>query len=202
LLSSQATEQSERPAIDQAQGQRPRARWWATAAGLALLGAIVWGTIVLFSWGGTIEDLPRTAVPGELALDVEEGQDQVIYVERETWTATTPLDVDVELEVLDPDGEPVAVESYDAPVNYRWIELVGQAHATFDATTSGTHTVTVAGQVDDDTRISVGPSLSAWPFWQLAGPAVLLIVALIAGTVAVVVWPRDRTATQPQPTRR
>jgi hypothetical protein len=199
MLSTQTT-QTERPAIDRTRGQR-RARWWGAAAGLALLGAIVWGTIVLFSWGGMIEDLPRTAVPGEVAVDVEEGPVPVIYVERETWTATTPLDVDVELEVLDPNGELVPVESYDAPVNYRWIELVGQAYATFDATTSGTHTVTVEGQVDDDTRVSVGPSLSAWPFWQLAGPAALLIMALIAGTVAVTVWQRDRTATQPQPPR-
>jgi hypothetical protein len=98
------TTQTERPAIDRARGQR-RARWWGAAAGLALLGAIVWGMIVLFSWGGMIEDLPRTAVPGEVAVDVEEGPVPVIYVERETWTATTPLDVDVELEVLDPDGE-------------------------------------------------------------------------------------------------
>ncbi len=191
MSSSQTTQHTSRTASPRQ--EKRRARLWAVGAGIALLVAIAWGAVVVAGWGAMIEDLPRTEVPGEVAVEMAQGEGQVVYVERETWVAVTPLDIDVELEVSGPDGDPVPVEPYDTLVDYRWFGVVGQAYATFDATTSGTHIVAVEGQVDADTRITVGPSLSTWPFWQLAGPAVLLVLALALGIAALAVWQRGRT---------
>lgn len=172
--------------------RRPRsARVLGVLGVVCVLAALGWGAAVVMSWAERLEELPRTEVPGELSVTLEEDEGRVVYFERRTFT-TPPAPGALEVEVTGPDGQPVAVEAYEGVVTYRAFRLGGRAHATFEAAQTGTHTVRVDGEVPDDASVTVGPGLSTWPFWELAGPALLLMLGLVLGIVAIVRAVRHR----------
>jgi hypothetical protein len=179
-------------------GRSPRSRIWlaATVAAVGVLVAIVWGGIVTAGALDTIDDLPRSEVPGDLTLDIDQPGVQTVYYERRTFTATTPLDRDIDLEVSGPDAEPVTVEPSDTPVTYRAWRLVGQTHATFEADVAGQYTVTVDGDAPDDASIAVAADPPTSMMWDLIGPAVLLLVAFGIAT-AIALGGRTRSGPSP-----
>jgi hypothetical protein len=169
-------------------GRSRRSRYWlaATVAAVGVLVAIVWGGVVTAGALDTIDDLPRSEIPGNLTLDIDQPDVQTVSYERRTFTATTPLDRDIDLEVSGPDAEPVTVEPYDTPVTYRAWRLVGQAHATFEADVAGQYTVTVDGDAPDDASIAVAADPPTRLVSGFIGPAVLLLVAFgVAAAIAL-----------------
>lgn len=169
--------------------------WVAGAiAALGLLAAVAWGAVA--GAMDTIGDLPRTDVPGQLAVAVEEPGTQTVYYERRSWTVTTPLDRDIDLEVSGPEAEQVTIEPYDTPVTYRLLQRVGQAHATFVADPAGEYTITVGGDVPDDASIAVAADPPTRLMSGLIGPAVLLLAAFGAAA-AIASSGRGRSRSAP-----
>jgi hypothetical protein len=150
-------------------------------AAVALVVALVWAVVAFAQLGSQIRELPRTPVPGELTLEIEEPTGLVVYDERRSWT--TPIGGPYpDIEVEGPDGE-VEVAPYRAVMNYRWWRMVGQARATFDAGEPGTYTVRAEGDPPADARVTVGPSFVTPMIAALIGPAVVLATGLLVAAV-------------------
>ncbi len=144
--------------------------------------AVVWAVAEFAQLGGQIRDLPRTGVPGELTLQVDEPTSLVVYDERRSWT--TPIGGPYpDIEVEGPDGE-VDVAPYRAVMNYRWWRTVGQARATFEAEEPGIYTLTAQGDPPGDTRVTAGPSFVTSVVTTLLGPGVVLALGLLAAAVS------------------
>ena len=151
-------------------------------AAAALVVAVVWAVAEFVQLGSQIQDLPRTGVPGELTLQIDEPTSLVVYDERRSWT--TPIGGPYpDIEVEGPDGE-VDVAPYRAVMNYRWWRTVGQARATFEAEEPGVYTLTARGDPPGDTRVSVGPSFVTPVVTTLLGPGVVLALGLLAAAVS------------------
>lgn len=85
-----------------------------------------------------------------------------------------------------PDGDEVPVNSRSGFANYRLLRLVGQAHADFAAEQAGTYTVAVDEAAPHaDASIAVGGSVTGTLLRMLIGPAVVLLVGLIAAAAVV-----------------
>lgn len=164
-------------------------RGYLVAVAVAIVGtvaAIAWAAAVVVPVMSEVEEFPRTDVPGETTVTIEEPGGRIVYFERRSWLVTTPLDPDVDVEVAGPGGSAVPVSPYEGTVTYRLFRHVGEAHATFDAPEPGEYTVTVDGEAADDATVAVGPGLVGTLVGGLAGPVSLWIVSLAVAVVVAV----------------
>lgn len=165
-------------------GAGKRRRTAALIAVFALVVALAWGAVMVVGLSSDVQDFPRTDIPGDLTVDIEETGTQVVYYERRAWFATVPVDVDLEVTVTGPDGQPVPVTELDGTANYRLLRLVGQSEASFVADAAGTYTVTVEDDPPhEDASVAVGESVTRTVLRDLAGPAIVLVAGLVVAAI-------------------
>lgn len=163
----------------------------ALVAAAAVVVAIVWAAVVIIPLTDEVGAFPRTDVPGETTVTIDEADGQVVYYERQTWFAATPMNPQLEVEVTDADNQAVSTSAYEPPLQYRMPGLVGEAAATFDPPRAGAYTVAVdttdaADPLPDDARVAVGPSVAGRVAGGLIAPIVLLIGGLIVAAVIAI----------------
>lgn len=196
--------------------RRPSPGWitavlWLSVAGL--VGAIVWGFFGYQALQDRLAALPRTEVPGEVAVQVPKPGTLVIYYEdpsaagafvvRSSGTNTlTPSPV--ELAVTGPSGETVATTPYRRDLRFDHDGRVVTAVATIDASTSGTYTIEAGGTVPPTARVSVGDVVDGGLIANAAGAIVLFVGSLLALLAMVVLGAirRGRAVSQPEPTAK
>ncbi len=183
-----------------ASARRPSARWFWFAGGLAILGvigAVAWGFLTYSSLENRLEALPRTAVPGQVAVQVDQPQGMTIFYEDPQASGTfivqasrgesrTLADAPVTVTVTGPSGSvPTAV--YENDLRFHVSGRVATALATFDAPVAGTYTVRVAGDVPAGSRVSVGDVVDAGLIASFVGAVVLFVATLAAAAITVLV---------------
>lgn len=169
--------------VDMAGGRGTNLKNLATWLGiLGIIGSLLWGAWVLWHLSGDFDAMPRTEIPGEVTVNLDEPGERVVYYERNTLVAT-PVEPGIEVSVTGPDGSPVVSEP-TTRVQYRTMQTVRQPHVSFPVTEPGSYTVTASGNpADDGATLSVGPRVGLSSVASLSGPVVALLAA-----VALAAW--------------
>ena len=182
---------------------RGRSAWawvilWLSVTGL--IGAMAWS---FFSYGGLqdrLAELPRTAVPGEVDIEISEPDTLTVYYEDPTANntfvvqssgANTLTSAPVELTVTGPSGDLVETAPYERDLRFDYDGRVLIAIATIEATDAGTYTVAAEGDVADSARVSVGHIVVFGLVANVIG-VVGLFLASVFGVAVAVIWIRVR----------
>lgn len=168
-----------------AAARRPSVGWY-WAAGLLLVAglsaAAVWIVGAVIGLTDHVDQFPRTSVPGELSVVIDDPDTYYVYYEGAGDTTLDRLGVTVS----DPAGEPVMVRPVDSGVLYDTADrAVGHAIGKFQATTTGTYAVTATGESDGE-MIAVGDGLTDDVVPPIVG-AGLLVVLATGGAIAIAV---------------
>ncbi|MGA7271757.1 MAG: hypothetical protein WB239_11855, partial [Acidimicrobiia bacterium] len=178
--------------------RRPSTGWikavlWLSVAGL--VGAIVWGFFSYQSLQDRLAAMPRTAVPGQVAIQVQDPGTLTIFYEDPTAGGTfvvqsnatsTLTPSPVQLAVTGPSGESVPTSPYQRDLRFDYDGRIVTALATIDPSASGTYTIDVSGTVPSTARISVGDVVDFGLIASAAGAIVLFLGSLLALLVTVV----------------
>lgn len=176
---------------------------WVSVAGL--MGSIVWGLFGYSGLVGRLDALARTAVPGQVSVEVAEPETLTVFYEDPTeggafvvqTNQSNTLSVSpVDLRVIGPSGEPIATPPYARDLRFHHEDRIVTALATIDIEDPGTYTVEVSGDVPSASRVSVGDVIDRGLVAGAAGMIALLLVSLIGVVVGVVLTSlrRDRMA--------
>lgn len=174
--------------------RRPSVGWyWASGlllvAGLAT--AAVWVVGAVIGLSDHVDQFPRTNVPGQLSVVINDPDTYYVYYEGVGDTTLDRLGVTV----TDPAGEPVMVRAVDSGVLYDTADrAVGHAVGEFQASTIGTYAVTAAGESGGE-MIAVGDGLTDDVVPPMLG-AGLLVVLTTGGAIAIAVVTRVRRSRQ------
>lgn len=178
--------------------RRPSTGWisavlWLSVAGL--IGAIVWGFFGYRGLQDRLADLPRSAVPGQISIQVQEPDTLTVFYEDraaggafvvQSSGTNTLTPSPVQLSVTGPSGESVPTSPYRRDLRFDYDGRIVTALATIDPSASGIYTIDVSGTVPSTARISVGDVVDFGLIANLAGAIVLFLGSLLALLVAVV----------------
>jgi len=179
-VSSQTRSYAGKPAL-----RRPSIGWY-WAAGLLLVGGLVaaggWLFGAVTGLNDHVDRFPRTSLPGETSVQIDQSDTYNVYYEGVGDITLDRLDVTL----TDPSGEPVAVRPVDGEVLYDFAErAVGHAVGQFQASTTGTYSLTATG--DAGGTIAIGDRLTDDVLPPLIGAGLLfLLTSGGAITVAIV----------------
>lgn len=155
-------------------------RYWPGLL-IAVIGMVAGVAIGINSYQDSqqqIDTFARMSIPGEVTVQIDQPDQQVIYYEGVDNLGFE----DLEITVSDPTGVPVTIKPFDGELIYETTNLTqGHAMATFDTDRAGTYEIQVSGV--NSGQLTVGESFS-----RLALPGVLagLVIAglsVIAGLV-------------------
>lgn len=179
--------------------RRSRTGWitaviWLSVVGL--IGAIVWGFFGYQGLQHRLAAMPRTAVPGQVAVQVPEPGTLTIYYEdpsaggafvvQSSGTNTlSPSPIDIT--VTGPSGQTVPTTPYQRDLRFDFDGRIATAVATIDASVSGTYTIAVSGTVPATARVSVGDVIDVGLIAGAAGAIILFVASLLALLAMVVV---------------
>lgn len=192
--------------------RRPSTTWFWIAGALALagmVGGIALGLHTYRLYEGRLDALARSAVPGEVTLEVAEPQVLTIHYEEPRisggfavrWNDVVgdgPVESPVGLEVTGPSGSPIPTVAYGSDLSFDVGGRVATALATFDATEPGTYTVEATGDVPEDARVSVGHVVDGGMVARVVGAVLVFVGTLLVAALMVVVVAYRRSRT-PQP---
>ena len=189
---------------------RTSAQWLSVARWLAVAGVIGAAVLGLFSYQ-TLQDrldaFSRTAVPGQVTVEVPEPGGLTIFYEDATGGggfvvqaggSRTLASAPVDLAVKGPSGEPVATVPYERDLRLNHDGRVVTAFATIDTSTAGTYTVQASGDVPPTALVSVGQVVD-FALIAEAGGAIALSVGsflLLLVTVTVAAMKRRRPTSE------
>ena len=163
----------------------PSVGWyWASGLllGAGLAAAAVWVVGAVIGLSDHVDQFPRTSVPGELSVVIDDPDTYYVYYEGVGDTTLDRLGVTV----TDPAGEQVTVRPVDSGVLYDTADrAVGHAVGKFQASTTGTYAVTAAGESGGE-MIAVGDGLTDDVIPPIVG-AGLLVVLTTGGAIAIAV---------------
>lgn len=178
--------------------RHPSPRWaWPTAALalVVLVGAVVWGLVTYDGLQDRLDALHRTAVPGQLTLEVEGPAGLTIFYEDPDAAAdfvvrsnqASTIDVSpVDVSVTGPSG-PVTLARYERDLRFDVDGRVATALATFDAPEAGRYTLDVAGDAPAGAMVAVGDVVDASLMANAAGAVVLFVASLLTASLAVAI---------------
>lgn len=170
---------------------------WLALAGIVV--AVAWGILGYHMLQSRLDDLTRTGIPGQVAVNVTDPGGLTIFYEDPTAaggflvqagrsTALTGAPVDVS--VTDPTGQTVTTASYQHDLRFTHDGRTVIALATFEAPSAGSYTLNVQGSVPDGAMLSVGRIVDLGLLANAAGAVVVFIASLGALVVAWVVGAR------------
>jgi hypothetical protein len=163
---------------------------------VGLIGTVAWGFLDYRGLVDRLDALPRTTVPGEVAVTAGAADTMTIFYEDPsvgggfvvqsagTNTLTSPP---VEVSVTGPDGQAIGTAPYERDLRFDHDGRVVTAMETFQAPTAGTYTIEVTGQVPQAARVSAGVVIDSGLLIGVAGAVVLFLgtIAALAATVIV-----------------
>jgi hypothetical protein len=169
--------------------------WVAGVVFLAgAIGAIVWLAVSVVGALTLPDDFDRVPVPGEMTVELDEGEHTLWEEERGTTGTARPTP---RVEVLAPDGTPVRQRGPSATQTYTVGEHRGTAFAEFVAETDGSYTVRAFGE-PDGRQVAVGTLFDLGAVWGILGAIVVGVVSfLVALIVFVVTLVRRSRAARP-----
>jgi hypothetical protein len=189
--------------------RRPSTTWFWVAAAIALVGvvaAVAWGWQTYGLLEGRLDALPRAGVPGDVEVDVAEPQGLTVFYEDPTdaggflvqWRRLARPDSPVDVRVVGPSGDEVAVRAYVGELRLDVGDRVAVAIATFEAPVAGSYTVAVDGDAPAGARVSVGQVVDGGLVARAAGVLAVFVGSLVVagGVVIVVAVKRARTRDQ------
>lgn len=171
----------------------PAARWLAL---VGMIAAIGWGYLSYQMLQDRLAALSRTAVPGEVTIEVTEPHELTVYYEDptasggflvRTGASTTVGSSPVELAVTGPSGASVTTTPYQRDMRFNYDGRAVIALATFDASTAGTYTIRASGDVPSAAVVSVGHVVDVGLLANAAGAIALFVVPPLAVLVAMLV---------------
>lgn len=163
---------------------RPKARWFWVGGGIMLLGviaAILFGVLGFVGIANKVDDFARVS-PGTDTVRIDSTGEYVIYAENGSRFAS--------VEILSPDGEPVATSRYLTGLEYDFNGQSGQAVSTFDADDTGRYTFTT------DTDIAVGGSIAGDLVRTILIPFLVAGIGLLLGLVVIIVTAVKRSGSK------
>lgn len=150
----------------------------------ALVAGAIWSVLGLLSAWNAPDDFARTDLPGTVQVSVSDTGTQYLYYERTDGTAVPSLD-ELGVTVTGPDSESVTVRTTDFTMEYDADPGdLGTAFARFDATRTGTYTVSATAD-EPGATLAVGESVANPLVVPLVGSAALVGVGLLAAVVLV-----------------
>ena len=179
---------------------------------LAVIAGLV-AAVALWNIGGdrrrdAVENFARAPVGCDTTLDFVETGTFLVFVEtsgrvdgiRGDCDVSGTYDVrngrpDVDLTVLDPEGDPVDVERSSADVGYDEDGFVGQARYSIDIGATDDHVFRVESSDDDVFVVAVGRDPNAGVAALRGGAAAAGIVGLVIGLVLILLGARPARAT-------
>lgn len=184
---------------------RPRAStlgYWLAAA-IMLAGLIGGGVLAAVTGFGAYErltDMPRAAVPGDVAFDVTDTGDQLVYYIGEADTSWRELG----LTVTGPDGRDVQVKSYllgtkvaSIAAHDHYDEYAAHpqfAVATFRADQTGGYEIATTSAAENGAEIAVGENLVRPVLFGLFGALAVVLAGVATGVVLIIVTAVRRAA--------
>ena len=169
--------------------RRPAPAGYWLAAGVAVVGviaAVVWGLIGVRSMIREVDSFPRSALPAALTVQIAEPGGQIIYYE-----GGAVADVNFTLQVLDPDGQQVAVRQYEGSFDYNVGRHSGHALATFEADRPGQYTINAEADQPGG-AIAVARSMAGGIGRMVIGALAIGFAALVGALVLIIVTYRRR----------
>jgi hypothetical protein len=141
---------------------------------IGLIASLAWGVAGVFRMNERIDGFTRISIPGKATMRIEQTGGQVIYYEG----VEVPILNDVAVQVTDPAGRSIPVDPYIGDLRYDAREAtgVGRAIATFDATVTGPHMITVRGVPQPLGRVAVGLSVAGILAPIVFGAAAVLLI--------------------------
>lgn len=176
---------------------------------VGLIGSMVWGFLSYVALQDQLAAMPRSDVPGQLAIDVVEPQTLTIFYEDPTVDAAFLVEssgasmfeaAPVELTVVGPSGGRVETAPYERNLRFDYDGRVLTALATIEMSSTGTYTIDVAGDVPVEAQISVGHIVDVGLIASVIG-VVGLFVASVVGIVVAVVMMAVRGGRRKSPER-
>ena len=189
---------------------RTSTQWLSIARWLAVAGVIGAAALGLFSYR-TLQDrldaLSRTAVPGQVTVEVAKSEGLTIFYEDATARGGFVVQAGgsgmlgaapVDLAVRGPSGEPVATVPYERDLRLNHDGRVVTAFATIDTPTAGTYTVQASGDVPPTALVSVGRVVDVALIAEAGGAIALAVgsVLLLLMTVTVAALKRRRPTSE------
>ena len=180
---------------------------WRSVVGL--IGSVVWA---FFSYGGLqdrLAELPRSAVPGQVEVEVSEPQALTIFYEDPTaegmfLVRSSDANVleapPVDLTVVGPAGERIQSQPYDRDLRFDHNDRVLIAVATIETASVGTYAIQVSGDVPVGAQISVGDVIDFGLVANIVAVVGLFVVSILGSVVAVVLL-TVRSGSRPSQTR-
>ena len=175
---------------------RPSVGWY-WAAGLLLVAgfvaAAVWVVGAVFGLNDHVDEFPRTSVPGEISVPIDQPDTYYVYFEGVGDVTLDGLGVTV----TGPAGDTVALSPVEGGVLYDLADrAVGRAVGEFQASTSGTYGLVATGDSGGAT-IAVGDGLSDDVLPPLFGAGLLLLLTTGGAITIAVVTGIRRSRIQP-----
>jgi hypothetical protein len=171
-----------------------RAAILVATSGLAV--GLIWGVTALVDQVQRPGQFARTALPGQVQVELTQPGPHVIYHEVAPDSGPTRWLPASEVDIRDPDGAQVPVEPYSSDLRYDYDGVVGRAVGLFSAPRTGTYLVTVAGRSGVSGAIAVGDDLAPGVIRAIVLPALTAGAAL---AVAALIVLRPATARRPEP---
>lgn len=177
-------------------GRLSAARWLAL---VAMVAAIGWGYVSYQMLQHRLAALSRTAVPGQVTVQVAGPQELTVYYEDppasggflvRTGASSTLGSSPVDLAVTGPSGATVTTAPYERDLRFTYDGRAVIALATIDAPTAGTYTIEASGDVPPAALVSVGQVVdvgllanAAGALALFVGPPLALLVAMLVAAV-------------------
>ena len=165
----------------------PSRMWYWVAAAVVLLGTglgVTWGVTRTLQTYDHAHSLVRTAIPGKLTLQVDEGASRLVYFEGEGRPGLGTLG----LSVTGPDGSAVPVQAYDAIMKYEIAGWAGTPVGSFPTPERGTYTVT-ARAPQARGGISVGDNFVRTQALVIVAALAVTMTSFVCGfALLVVIW--------------
>ena len=164
---------------------RPSKLWYGVGGAiiaLGVIGAVAWFVVGIVGIASQVSSFERVDDPGGGTVTLDAG-DYVVYVEPDDDRAVFSNQV----EILDPDGQPVPTSAYGGSLTYDFDES-GSAVATFTAPSDGDYTVLPrSSDRPSPGTIAIGPSIGGRLVTSILGPFVLGGLAILIGLIVIVV---------------
>jgi hypothetical protein len=184
---------------------RPSSAWYWVAGILAVVGvvgAIVFSVVIVKDAVDSVDDWPRVSVPGSEEVVLDAGG-HTLYLEYpgagDYYTFVDPPDV----EITDPDGDPVVVMPTTVRESYSWSGHSGVSFARFHADSDGLYEVEVRSEPRGTQEVAIGEGIDGRIALAVLGGMAIgglsVLVALIIAIVTAVRRGKEKRRRNPPP---